>query len=100
MFVTEPRSVPSRSATCVSGQRKPFAANSTLSPATTAAAIAVRRSDRFVKPVQSTYTMQDSIENQVSVCKSRITVSVALGRRAVRRWPDVMIGCVRWSRGT
>jgi len=34
---------------------------------TTPAAIAARRSDRLLKPAQSTYVMQDSIENHTSV---------------------------------
>ena len=50
MSVTEPSSAPKRSATSVSGQRKPFAAKIRLSPPTTTAATAARRSDRCTTP--------------------------------------------------
>lgn len=51
----EPSSAPSDPATSVSGQRKPFAAKITLSPPTTAAATATRRSVRFMNPAYSRY---------------------------------------------
>jgi hypothetical protein len=41
------------------------------------AAIAARRSDRLLKPAQSTYTMQHSIENQTRVWISLTAVSAA-----------------------
>src|SRR5918993_2640716 len=75
MSVTDPLSAPSDSATSVNGQRNPFAANSALSPPTTAAATTARRSLRPVNPATSRYTMQDSIVNQATVCTVLMTTS-------------------------
>ena len=63
----------------VSGHRNPLAAKIRVSVATTLAATATRPSDRFRKPAQSTYSMQDSIENHASVRTSLIA------RSAIRR---------------
>src|SRR5713101_4789492 len=78
MSVTEPCSAPRDSARSVSGHRNPLAAKTRLSPATTAPAIAARRSVRLVSPAYSTYTMHDSMENQANVCTALITRSVRL----------------------
>ncbi len=82
MSVTEPRVAPRRLASCVSGHRHLFATKTRLSPATTPAATAVRRSERLANPVNSTYTTHDSIENHASVCTSLIAASLAA---AIRR---------------
>jgi len=72
MSVTEPRSMPSRSATEVSGQRQPFPAKIRLSAATTPAAMPTRRSDRLAKPAYRTYIMHASMENQTAVWMTMI----------------------------
>ena len=54
MSVTEPLGAPIDSATSVRGHRNPFAAKIAVSPATTAAATATRRSLRPASPAAST----------------------------------------------
>src|SRR5688572_18799413 len=75
MSVTDPLEAPARSASPVMGQRNPSAAKIRHSPATTAAATAVRRSVRPVAPDHSRYATQDSTENQAAVWTPRISAS-------------------------
>ncbi len=107
MSVTDPLAAPARSASPVSGQRNPSAAKTRHSAATTAAAPAARRSLRPAAPDHSSYTTQDSIENQTAVWTARISANrpASTGggthRGGSANWAErSMIGPVRGRRGS